>query len=97
MTLYHIMATDRPNALQLRLDNRDAHLAWIRTKSTQVKLAGPMLDEATGGMTGSVLLIEAETRADLDELLSEDPYAKAGLFETVQISPFKWVIGAPPA
>lgn len=97
MPYFHIKAHDKVGATQVRLDNRDAHLSWIKTRLDQVKLAGPMLNDETGGMIGSVLIIEAETREDLDVLLSEDPYTKAGLFDTVEISSFKWVIGAPEA
>jgi uncharacterized protein len=97
MPLFHVLATDKAGNLPLRLANRDAHLAWIRDKGDQVRLAGPLLDEATGDMTGSVLLIDAENREALESLLAEDPYAKAGLFDSVAISAFRWVIGAPPA
>lgn len=97
MPYFHIKAHDKVGAAQVRLDNREAHLGWIKTRLDQVKIAGPMINNQTGGMMGSILVIEAESRAELDALLAEDPYAKADLFDTVEISTFKWVIGAPEA
>ena len=94
MTLFHILAKDKPGALNVRTSNRSAHLAWIGDYPYAVKTAGPLLSDE-GEMIGSMLLIEAESREALEVLLSEDPYAKAGLFQSVEITPFKGVIGAP--
>lgn len=95
MPLFHILAQDKPGASEIRLNNRTAHLDWIKGYLDKVKLAGPMLTENGEGMIGSVLLIEADTREALEAFLADDPYAKAGLFSSVSITPFKWVIGAP--
>ena len=94
MTLFHILAKDKPGALSVRQENRNAHLAWIGEYPDAVKVAGPLLSDE-GDMIGSMLLIEAESKDALEKLLAEDPYAKAGLFGSVEITPFKWVIGAP--
>lgn len=55
-------------------------------------MAGPFLDE-TGAMTGSLIVL---TVASLDEArawAAADPYAKAGLFQSVAICEWKKVIG----
>ncbi len=95
MPYFHVKAKDKAGALSVRLETREAHLGWIKGKLDQVKLAGPMLNETTGDMEGSILIIEAPSKADLEVLLTEDPYAQAGLFESVEITLFKWAIGAP--
>ncbi len=76
-----LITRDRPNALQIRLDNRDAHLAYI-TETGVVEMAGPFLDQA-GTMCGSMIIMNVETRADAQTWADNDPYAKAGLFENV--------------
>ena len=83
---------DKKGALQVRVDNRPAHVEWL--KSNPIVLAGPMLDE-NGDMSGSMVVCEAADQAAADALFATDPYGKAGLFESVEISPWKWVIGAP--
>ena len=88
--LIALIARDKPRALQTRLDNREAHVAYLR-ESGVVSQAGPLLDE-TGGMIGSLVILDV---ADMDaarEWAGNDPYAKAGLFESVEIIPWKKVI-----
>ena len=48
---------DKKGALQVRVDNRPAHVEWL--KSNPIVLAGPMLDE-NGDMSGSMVVCEAE-------------------------------------
>jgi uncharacterized protein YciI len=86
-----LICHDKPGALQTRLDTREAHLAHIATSGV-VEMAGPFLDE-TGAMTGSLIVL---TVASLDEArawAAADPYAKAGLFQSVAICEWKKVIG----
>ena len=89
--LFTITAIDRPGALQLRLDNRKAHLSYV-DETGVVEMAGPFLDDA-GTMCGSLLIISAPSITEAEEWASNDPYAKAGLFETVSIRKWKKVIG----
>lgn len=89
--LYAIICTDRPGALEIRKANRDAHLAHIRA-SGKITQAGPFLD-AEGEMCGSLLIMEAAEIAEVEAWCAADPYAAAGLFERVEIRPWKRVIG----
>jgi uncharacterized protein YciI len=93
--LFLVHTWDRPGALDVRLANRNDHFAWLTSAGDAVKAAGPWLDESTGDMAGSLLVVEAEDRAALDAWLAEDPYARAGLFERVEIAPWRWVVNAP--
>jgi uncharacterized protein YciI len=45
-----------------------------------------------GDMCGSLLIIEVADQAAADAWAEHDPYAKAGLFETVKVQPWKRVI-----
>lgn len=44
-------------------------------------------------MCGSLLIMEAESRAEVEAWAAADPYAKAGLFQSVEIRAWKRVIG----
>ena len=57
-----------------------------------VEMAGPFLNPE-GQMTGSLVVLEVETLAQAEDWAANDPYAKAGLFESVTISEWKKVIG----
>ncbi|MTH99302.1 YciI family protein [Roseibium sp. RKSG952] len=94
--LYALICTDKPDALQIRLDNRPAHLEFLKGLGDALKAAGPFLDDG-GNMTGSMLIIEASNRDEILAISQEDPYARADLFEHVDIRPWNWAIKNPEA
>jgi len=86
-----VICTDKPGALQTRLDNRPAHLAYIEATGV-VEMAGPFLD-AAGNMTGSLVILSVDSLAAAQGWADGDPYAEAGLFANVVLSEWKKVIG----
>ena len=86
-----LITRDKADALQIRLDNRDAHLAYI-AETGVVEMAGPFLDP-NGTMCGSMIIMNVETLAAAQHWADNDPYALAGLFEDVRIQEWKKVIG----
>ena len=93
MGLYVLVCNDKPESLELRLANREAHLAYARGFADRLKVAGPLLDEA-GNMAGSLLILEADSLEEARGFNLGDPYQKAGLFASVQVTAFKASIGA---
>ena len=90
MPLFAVICTDKPDHLQVRMDNRPDHVAYL--KSTEAVHAGPFLD-AEGKMCGSLVVIDVADRAAADAWAEADPYAKAGLFLKVRIEEWNKVIG----
>ncbi len=88
---FALMTKDKPGALQTRLDNREAHLAYI-AETGVVEMAGPVLDDE-GQMCGSLIVLEVEDMAAAQAWAENDPYAKAGLFSDVTLRAWKKVIG----
>jgi len=86
-----ISCTDKPNALELRKANRDAHLAYLQSHAERIVAAGPTLTSDGEGMTGSVLIMAFDGAAEAEAFAAGDPYAKAGLFESVTITPWRKV------
>lgn len=89
--LVALIAKDKTGALQTRLDNRAAHLDYVKRTGIVFK-GGPFLD-ADGQMCGSLLILDVEDMAQAEEWAAEDPYAKAGLFESSELIVWKKVIG----
>lgn len=85
-----LICIDRPDALQTRLDTRAAHLDYIAATG-KVAMAGPFLDN--GRMTGSLVILDTDSTAEAEAWAANDPYALAGLFESVTIREWKKVIG----
>jgi uncharacterized protein YciI len=94
LMLFLVHTYDRHGALNVRLENRDAHVNWLKAAGKAVKAAGPWMNEA-GDMAGSLLIVESDSQATLNAWLETDPYAIAGLFHCVETAPYKWVINAP--
>jgi uncharacterized protein YciI len=88
---FAVICADKAGALQIRLDTRTEHLAYLEQTGV-VEQAGPFLNEA-GDMCGSLLILEVADMAAAQAWADNDPYAKAGLFESVSVQAWKRVIG----
>lgn len=86
-----LITRDKEGALQTRLDNRDAHVAYLKETGV-VEMAGPFLD-AEGTMCGSLIILNVEDMEAAKSWAENDPYAKAGLFEKVRLEEWNKVIG----
>jgi uncharacterized protein YciI len=89
--LIALIARDKTGALETRKANREAHLAYIESTGV-VNQAGPLLDDAEQ-MIGSLVILDVADIAAAQSWADNDPYAKAGLFESVELIPWKRVIG----
>ncbi len=85
-----LICIDKAGALQTRLDNRAAHLAHIESSGV-VEMAGPFLQD--GAMIGSLIILDVADMAAAEAWAGNDPYARAGLFQSVDIREWKKVIG----
>ena len=92
--LFVLICTDKPNSLELRQQSRPDHLKFLESLGGKLKAAGPFVDDE-GKPTGSLVIIEAETRAAAVQLAARDPYAIAGLFASVDVKPWKWSLKNP--
>ena len=91
-----IYTQDKPDSLNIRQASRDDHIAWLKTNNPEVKLltAGPWLDDDEV-MRGSLLIVEAAQKTDVEAWLATDPYRAAGLTGATQIKGYIWAIGGP--
>ena len=85
-----LVCTDKPQSLPTRMATREAHIAYLATYAEKLLEAGPLLDP-DGRACGSLLMIEVEDAAAAAGFAEADPYAKAGLFESVMIRPYRSV------
>lgn len=90
--LFAITCLDKPNSLELRLANREAHLAHARGNVDKMLVGGPLLADDGQTMIGSLLIMDLPDRTAAEALMAADPYVKAGLFDSVTIRPYKKVL-----
>jgi len=96
-----VQIPDKPNSLQKRLGARPDHLKNIKPKvdAGQIAFGGATLSKhpaegETPDMTGSVMLVKAETKEEVIELLESDVYTKQGAWDVdnATITAFKTAI-----
>ncbi|MEM9739328.1 MAG: YciI family protein [Pseudomonadota bacterium] len=93
MAQYLVYCVDKPGALDVRMANRPAHLEWAKSYPDRILMGGPVFASDGETFAGSVFVIEGDSLKDIESWAEEDPYAKAGLFERVEIRPYKWLLG----
>jgi hypothetical protein len=91
--LFVITAFDRPGALERRLQVRPAHLAYLAGQTGRIKVGGPLLGDDDQPI-GSLLIIEADDRAAAEAFAAADPYRTEGVFERVEVRPWRAALGA---
>jgi uncharacterized protein len=94
--LFAFIGMDKPGVMQLRLDTRPPHVAFLERLNAEgtLKFAGPFLDDE-GNPNGSLVVIEAADKENAAEILAGDPYAKAGLFASSEIRQWRWTFNQP--
>lgn len=93
--LFAVICTDRPNSLAIRKANRPEHLAYLKSLGDTLVLAGPFTETDGETMNGSLIVVEAATQEAARKIVDNDPFAKAGLFASVEVRPWLWTINAP--
>ncbi|PIW26427.1 MAG: hypothetical protein COW30_15280 [Rhodospirillales bacterium CG15_BIG_FIL_POST_REV_8_21_14_020_66_15] len=91
---YVIFAIDKPGRTDLRQENRPAHLEYLKANKDIIVTAGPMQSDDGAAMIGSMLVLDVDGRAAVEDFARNDPYAKAGLFESTVIKRWKRTVPA---
>ncbi|WGF88843.1 YciI family protein [Marinivivus vitaminiproducens] len=91
--LFAIICLDKPGALDTRLAVRPEHLEYLKSFGDKLKMGGAFLGE-DGQPQGSLLVFEAEDKAEAQAFADGDPFAKAGVFEQTTIRPWRAAVGS---
>ena len=97
--LYAIISQDVENSLEKRLSVRPAHIERLQALKEQghLILAGPhpAIDNnepGPAGFTGSLIVAEFDSLEAAQAWADDDPYIKAGVYDSVIVKPFKKVL-----
>jgi uncharacterized protein YciI len=92
---YVIYSKDRDDSLPARIEARSAHLARVELLLEQGRLllAGPRPaidtpDPGPAGFQGSLIVARFESLADANAWAEADPYVAAGVYDSVEVTPF---------
>jgi uncharacterized protein YciI len=86
---FAVYCLDKDDGLPRRVAARPAHLDYLKSLGTRLKLAGPILDDAGEASVGSLLIIEADSLAEARTLAAGDPYGDADVFKSVEVRPWR--------
>ena len=86
-----ITAHDGENVLDKRMAVRPRHLEGMAKLGEHIVCAGGLLDDE-GKMKGSVLILNFEDRAALDNYLKNEPYVAEHVWEKIEIETLNVVI-----
>ena len=92
--LFALICTDKPASLEVRVATRPDHVAYLKSLGDKLKFAGPFSGK-DDKPNGSLVVIEAENHGSAEAIAASDPYAKAGLFQSVDIRAWNWTINNP--
>lgn len=91
MKQFVIKAYDGKGKLDKRMEVRRRHFEGMEKMKEHILCAGGMLDN-DGKMMGSLLVMEFETREQLDEYLSNEPYVVEHVWEQIEVDQMNVVI-----
>lgn len=86
-----VKAYDGEGMLDKRMEVRPRHLEGIERIKEHVICAGGLLDDE-GKMKGSVLIMEYESREQLDEYLANEPYVQENVWQKIEVERMNVVI-----
>jgi uncharacterized protein YciI len=84
--LWVINCIDNDNTAELRAENLDTHRAYLTSQKGIIVLAGATLSDEGEQMTGSCFVINVDSRRAAQAFSDGDPFSKAGVFKTVNIT-----------
>jgi uncharacterized protein len=93
--LFVVTCWDKPGCAQTRLDARPDHLAYLASLKDHLKLAGPFLADDNQTAIGSLMIYECVDFDGARSIIDGDPFAKAGLFASVEIKAWRQGAGTP--
>lgn len=93
MPQFLITCTDSENSTEKRLAVRPRHLERLEQLAAQGRLivAGAMPkqhDNPQAGFYGSTLIVDFDSRAELDEWLKQEPFLLEGVYASIEVKPF---------
>jgi uncharacterized protein len=87
--LFAIMLIDKPDGAILRAETAPTHRVYVGNHAAGMRLGGPLLADDYETMIGSLIIKDFPDQAAAEQFIANEPYNKAGLFETVIIKPFE--------
>ena len=85
--LWVAIFTENPSAdaAAIRQAQKEPHFAYLRENRERIRFAGALRTAPGQAPEGGLWVFEAESRAEVEEIIAADPYFRAGLSAEVRI------------
>lgn len=83
--LFAVFFTDKAGHGQLRAEYLQAHVDWIDQHKLTVLVAGSLREEPQDVPRGGLWVVEAESKADVFEMMKSDPFYTCGLRQSIEV------------
>lgn len=89
--MFALIAHDKPRGLTDRLAVRPEHLEHLESLGDKLVMAGPFIDD-DDNPSGSIVIIEAASQGEAEELFKADPFIVKGVFRDYEIRRWRLTI-----
>ena len=86
MPSYAIITKDKAGTSEIRARFQDGHKRYLDANREHILAAGAMLDDDGTSAHGGVLLVEFESKEDVEAFVHSDPFCDAGVFGEITIT-----------
>ncbi len=86
-----VRAYDGAGKLEKRMEVRPRHLEGMKKLGDHIITAGGLLD-SEGKMKGSALVLDFDSRKELDDYIANEPYVLEKVWEKIEVEPINVVI-----
>ncbi|PRY01016.1 YciI family protein [Allonocardiopsis opalescens] len=93
--LWVVHCLDGPDAAEPRERLRAAHSARLKTAPVRALVYGRLMSDDGAAAIGSLLIIDAADRAQVEDFIATDPFTTEGVWQEVRIDAFSSSTNAP--
>ncbi len=83
---YVIQTRYKADSGDLHAQTRAAHLDYLKLNLGSLLAAGGLIDDDGAGGQGGVIILDTDDRDVAESFIANDPFSKAGLFESVSVT-----------
>ncbi len=87
--MFMVYGIDASGADGLREAHYPAHRAYLAQAPFPRLLSGPLTDDGGERMIGSLIIVEAATREEVERFFADDPFVRNGIYARREIHAFR--------
>jgi len=91
--LFVMFCIDRPGAEEKRKQALPGHIEYLATNPIKIVMSGPLVSDDGAKIIGSLYLLDAADRAEIERFQQADPLYNANIWEMVEVRAFNKRLG----